>query len=691
MLGPNKWRLLTIVAGVLLAHAIDSPVRRSPNVLPRNYDTSTIEHAATIEHFTPRIVRSTARNLYKPYQTFSNVDNVRYIDKRFWTQRSGRSAAFGAFRYPYNDVSRRSDDVQQQQLSSNATVTQSQDIPSPSPASTSPTNREKVKRPTYTYIPLKLDEENQPKTNFTSTSTSTEEIQSRTDTDLYAEPVTDSSELFPSIAALTQDIEGRRSGIQFSTQSQKLESPFTPQSYREDNPNNPEFQLPYSEELSQPDSSDVRYSRQVSYDQSSRTIRFPDRQPSNEPFRDDVTKFGDVNGPVTVQHRQYSDYSDYIRPSYESYYSADDYSSRPPRQYFPPKSYVEYSDYPGPPRSRLTSPYKSSRTPRVVFPQSDLTFPGTASGSSGTSGSGTSGYGNDNVVFRDQNFGLNDLAAIQDVRNDFNLQDITDEPPATTKDRGCGISIAKQTAQRRIVGGDDAGFGSFPWQAYIRIGSSRCGGSLISRKHVVTAGHCVARASPRQVHVTLGDYVINSAVEPLPAYTFGVRKIDVHPYFKFTPQADRFDVSVLTLERPVHYMPHIAPICLPEKNEDFLGKFGWAAGWGALNPGSRLRPKTLQAVDVPVIENRICERWHRANGINVVIYPEMLCAGYRGGGKDSCQGDSGGPLMHEKNGRWYLIGVVSAGYSCATRGQPGIYHRVPYTVDWISYVTSSTT
>jgi len=60
---------------------------------------------------------------------------------------------------------------------------------------------------------------------------------------------------------------------------------------------------------------------------------------------------------------------------------------------------------------------------------------------------------------------------------------------------------------------------------------------LISRRHVVTAGHCVARATPRQVHVTLGDYVINSAVEPLPAYTFGVRRIDVHPYFKFTPQA----------------------------------------------------------------------------------------------------------------------------------------------------------
>ena len=94
-------------------------------------------------------------------------------------------------------------------------------------------------------------------------------------------------------------------------------------------------------------------------------------------------------------------------------------------------------------------------------------------------------------------------------------------------------------------------------------------------------------------------------------------------------------------------------------------------------------------MDVPLIYNRECERWHRDKGINVVIYDEMVCAGYYGGGKDSCQGDSGGPLMTEMEGRWTLIGIVSAGYSCAKRGQPGIYHRVAHTSDWISHSINS--
>ncbi|XP_037082479.1 uncharacterized protein LOC119103133 [Pollicipes pollicipes] len=257
-------------------------------------------------------------------------------------------------------------------------------------------------------------------------------------------------------------------------------------------------------------------------------------------------------------------------------------------------------------------------------------------------------------------------------------------------DPGCGLSDTSRIGiTRRIVGGNQAGFGTFPWQAYILIGTSRCGGSLINQQHVLTAGHCVARARPGQITITLGDYVLNSNREPLPAYKFGVRAINVHPRFQFTPQADRYDVAVLTLDRPVPYVPHIQPICLPEKGDEFEGYYGWAAGWGALRPGSRVRPKELQVVDVPVINRHMCEQWHRQKGINVIIHDEMMCAGYINGGKDSCQGDSGGPLMIENDGRWYLMGIVSAGYSCAQGKQPGIYHRVSMTSDWISYVAGN--
>ncbi|XP_058818556.1 uncharacterized protein LOC131681647 isoform X5 [Topomyia yanbarensis] len=742
MLGPTKWRLLTIVAGILLAHAIESPNSSKSNKLKGQVRTFTNpDLGLRIEQIEPWGSRKiTSRNLLVPYETFSNVDNIRYIDSRSANSRLLRNT-FGAFRFagpvqppPYqvpvqqpitaqqrrakSFQNRRSDDEAQQ---TGVRLTASPTLPLPNsqplsyqgePPINGLQNVTRTRQHRYKFIPIGYFYQG-PTTNPNltpirnslppKTTQDDEPDESSFSTDGYRTEGNDTESDPNAMGA-------RRSGIQFPPGPYQVASTFTPQAYNEEsfayNENLGLYQRPintaddyedtdpydtrqprtptvattpeleqaeisrniyanrYFRDLQRPQptpSLDMRPAESLS--RPSRVVEFPGVVNVKQPFRDDVTKFGDVNGPITAVQRPYIDYGDgkRLRATDPNYYVDSPYQTN--RHYFPSKVYTE---------PKIYQPWKS-RSPRVVFPQGDL--------------SGPSGFGIDNVVFRDQNFGLNDLAAIQDVRNEFNQDDdIIDDPSSSSKDRGCGISLAKQTAQRRIVGGDDAGFGSFPWQAYIRIGSSRCGGSLISRRHVVTAGHCVARATPRQVHVTLGDYVINSAVEPLPAYTFGVRSINVHPYFKFTPQADRFDVAVLTLERTVHFMPHIAPICLPEKNEDFLGKFGWAAGWGALNPGSRLRPKTLQAVDVPVLDNRVCERWHRSNGINVVIYPEMLCAGYRGGGKDSCQGDSGGPLMHEKSGRWFLIGIVSAGYSCATRGQPGIYHRVANTVDWISHI-----
>ena len=54
-------------------------------------------------------------------------------------------------------------------------------------------------------------------------------------------------------------------------------------------------------------------------------------------------------------------------------------------------------------------------------------------------------------------------------------QEVYDRPDVNygpvQNDPRCGLSSTnRNVAQRRIVGGNEAGFGSFPWQAYVRVG-----------------------------------------------------------------------------------------------------------------------------------------------------------------------------------------------------------------------------
>ena len=64
----------------------------------------------------------------------------------------------------------------------------------------------------------------------------------------------------------------------------------------------------------------------------------------------------------------------------------------------------------------------------------------------------------------------------------------------------CGkFSVAKRDANEnaRIYNGRDAKDGQYPWYIFLKIvdkkcpdGGCVCGGSLISKKHILTAAHC---------------------------------------------------------------------------------------------------------------------------------------------------------------------------------------------------------
>lgn len=89
----------------------------------------------------------------------------------------------------------------------------------------------------------------------------------------------------------------------------------------------------------------------------------------------------------------------------------------------------------------------------------------------------------------------------------------------------------------------------------------------------------------------------------------------------------------------------------------------------------------LQGVPVPIVNQKMCADYYKGFG---GITQQMICAGYKEGGRDACQGDSGGPLVC--NGK--LIGCVSWGYGCAVEHYPGVYSRVAAVRDWIQSIVN---
>ncbi|XP_028141691.2 plasma kallikrein [Diabrotica virgifera virgifera] len=254
----------------------------------------------------------------------------------------------------------------------------------------------------------------------------------------------------------------------------------------------------------------------------------------------------------------------------------------------------------------------------------------------------------------------------------------------------CGVSF-ERVLSKRIIGGREANFAQFPWQAYIKVKTFQCGGVLVSRKFVATAAHCIIAANLKDIWIYLGELDTQdtgSVKELAPADLHMVRKKIVHPQFRYrATQPDRFDLALLELatEASTHF--HISPICLPDNDMELTGREAVVAGWGKIKRSNDLMgTNVLRSATVPILDIKECVRWHKLNRIYVDLHSEMLCAGHENGKQDACLGDSGGPLIILERGRWTLVGIISAGFGCGVPHQPGIYHKIPVTAEWIRNV-----
>lgn len=244
-------------------------------------------------------------------------------------------------------------------------------------------------------------------------------------------------------------------------------------------------------------------------------------------------------------------------------------------------------------------------------------------------------------------------------------------------------------AAPRIVNGTLAAIEDYPWMAALteRSGSRAyqfCGAAMISQNWAITAAHCVQPRLRRlaTVEVLTGTDTLNNG---------GVRRSVAEAFVN--PRYNRAtlenDIALLRLNPAIGIRrDQGAEETAPVSGARFYEAAGAAAtvlGWGAIREGgpSSLR---LRKADLPIVDQRQCERALQRLGVDRPLADSKICAGFTQGGRDSCQGDSGGPLVSRdpnNSGRFILVGVVSYGVGCARPEAYGVYTRVSAFIPWI--------
>ncbi|XP_077298945.1 chymotrypsinogen B2-like [Arctopsyche grandis] len=212
-----------------------------------------------------------------------------------------------------------------------------------------------------------------------------------------------------------------------------------------------------------------------------------------------------------------------------------------------------------------------------------------------------------------------------------------------------------------IVKGEVATPGDWPWlsaiyRKYDWDTSYQCVGSLISNKHVLTAGHCLYEGNvafkTSQLLLKLGVYDISDWGENV--VKRDVEKIYIHP--KYEMSSIENDIGVLEF-KPVTLNSNLVPICLWSGDSDLtkvIGRTGTVVGWGIDEDGEI--SAVANQISMPIVSSEEC---YTSNpDLSPFISTNTFCAGKR---DDSgpCSGDSGGGLYIRSNGTWRIRGIVS--------------------------------
>lgn len=237
--------------------------------------------------------------------------------------------------------------------------------------------------------------------------------------------------------------------------------------------------------------------------------------------------------------------------------------------------------------------------------------------------------------------------------------------PAVLNENICGKSALIKNILS--INGRPTKEGQFPWivPLFDRRGNRKleyfCGSSLVSRKHLLTAAHCVVNKGPASILAIPGMHNIEDVFDPNAEHA-AIQTVIVHPdYFEHDGERSSLDadIAILTLKTYLIFSERIRPVCLWQGSDDLrevINHRGLVAGWGITEAGSTAFPNYVMN---RILSKQKCRENIVKEHLTFHNRDRIFCGD--GEGSIPCNGDSGSGFMIKLDNQYFLRGILFAG------------------------------
>ncbi|KAH8380736.1 hypothetical protein KR200_004096 [Drosophila serrata] len=252
---------------------------------------------------------------------------------------------------------------------------------------------------------------------------------------------------------------------------------------------------------------------------------------------------------------------------------------------------------------------------------------------------------------------------------------------------GAHFGFSFLNEHQRIINGNLAVAKQFPYQVFYDFlnvsnlhmprWARNCGGSLISKRIILTAAHCFDKPNLYPIKIYFGAVDISNQRE-IGQHQLLVNRANVVIHEEYDKVKIYNDIALIKLPIDIAFNEYIRPVKLPQIGIIYPTE-AIASGWGSIRANGtdiydyKLRYSHMQILSHAECMEQLPEKFP---------FSSIICLAPSQNAP--CRGDSGGPLTVSHEGDIVLLGITSYGITeDCTDEFPEVYTRVASYLNWI--------